>query len=474
MPSIPRTCRHIWIAGGILYAKNVELVGGTGVGGIKVDGSRFTLDAVTLTRCNGNVGGLSQGSILINGGDTFGVLTDLTIRQSSGGAIFVSLFHIEARATLSFSGLTTFEDNSARVGAGIYVLGFYFTALSCTFAGPAVFRRNTATATGVTGGGGAIHVSGWVGASLEFGSTVEFSDNRATAGAAGAVYIGPDAGTGGSASVTFADAVTFTGNSKGAATGRGAGALVLGSLGIPSGWGTGGDNGPVSVVFQGSAVFSDNSSPGGASAAGAVNVADTQRLLFGGATTRFERNTATGGASVLQAGALLATGGSNITWAGSVVFEQNTASASGSLAGAVLLHEAASASFSTVTFSNNRGVAVSGATSAGALLLGSSATVIASATATFADNEVASGGGGGAINVVATSAASAQFRDDVVLTNNVAGELRAPAQHSTAAAAATHTAALSATLRGVRGDHALQAAPLLDRPAASGSAALQP
>ena len=286
-----------------------------------------------------------------------------------GGGVYASYSSV-----MSFNGSTTFSSNSARYGGGVYAS--YSSVMS--FNGSTTFSNNSAS---WSGGG----VYAYYSRLMSFNGSTTFSSNSASTDGGGVCASS-------SSVISFNGSTTFSNNS---ASDDGGGVYAYYS----------------SVMsFKGSTTFSNNSaswSGGGVYASswsgGGVYASSSSVMSFNGSTT-FSSNSARYG------GGVYASYSSVMSFNGSTTFSNNSASTDG---GGVYASYSSVMSFNgSTTFSNN-----SASWSGGGVYAYYSRLMSFNGSTTFSSNSASTDGGG----VCASSSSVMSFNGSTTFSNNSAG-----------------------------------------------------
>ena len=280
-------------------------------------------------------------------------VTNCTFRNNFGSALGVVASHV------SFKGSTTFSNNSATYGGGVFA-----DNSSVTFNGSTTFSNNSASRDG----GGVVASN----SDMSFNGSTTFSNNSASGYGGGVVASNSD--------MSFNGSTTFSNNS---ASITGGGVLARSS----------------SVMsFKGSTTFSYNSARYGG---GGVYASSSSVMSFNGSTT-FSNNSASG------SGGGVCASNSDMSFNGSTTFSNNSASGYG---GGVFASNSDMSFNGSTTFSNN-----SATRDGGGVCALSSSVLSFNGSTTFSNNS-ASGSGGG---VRADYRSVLSFNGSTTFSNNSA------------------------------------------------------
>ena len=280
-------------------------------------------------------------------------ITNCTFQDSFGSALGVVASHV------SFKGSTTFSNNSATYGGGVFA-----DNSSVTFNGSTTFNYNSAKY------GGGVYAS--IRSVMSFTGSTTFSNNSAS-GRGGGVYEYYSSVT------SFNGSTTFSNNSA-----RYGGGAYASSSSVMS--------------FNGSTAFSNNSARYG----GGVSAHLSSVTSFNGSTA-FSNNSATNG------GGVSAYFSSVMNFTGSTTFSNNSASGRG---GGVYEYSSSVTSFNgSTTFSSNL-ASVYG----GGVYASSSSVMSFNGSTTFSSNLASVYGGG----VYASSSSVMSFNGSTTFSNNSA------------------------------------------------------
>ena len=282
-------------------------------------------------------------------------ITNCTFQDSFGSALGV------VASRVSFEGSTTFSNNSATYGGGVYA-----DNSSVIFSGSTTFSNNSAMF-----GGGVFALSSTV---MSFYGSTTFSSNSAS-----------DDGGGVSASSTsamsFNGSTTFSNNS---ASDDGGGVSASSSS---------------AMSFNGSTTFSSNSA---SVYGGGVSASSSSVMSFSGSTT-FSNNSASDDGGGVYAYY------SNASFNGSTTFSNNSASWYGS--GVFAFYSSVMSFNGSTTFSNN-----SASWSGGGVYAYYSSLMSFNGSTTFSNNSASRDGGG----VYASSSSAMSFSGSTTFSNNSA------------------------------------------------------